>query len=138
MAIIVSGPKARQKQQHRLVFRLGGKTTLPDDEQDLPPATPPTEKWARPACSAAARFIRYIVRCHGVGNYTIGVLPDLRRSGALTDENVWRQIIIDGILKDQGMVSFADLLTPADAESIRAYVGTNAQALNREEKSGSR
>lgn len=30
--------------------------------------------------------------------------------------------MIDGILQDRGMVSFAKVLTPKDAESLRAYV----------------
>ena len=31
-------------------------------------------------------------------------------------------MILDGALKDRGMVSFANVLTPADAEAVRAYV----------------
>ena len=38
-------------------------------------------------------------------------------SGGLHPANV-----IDGVLQDNGMVSFAKVLTPQDAESIRAYV----------------
>ena len=35
-------------------------------------------------------------------------------------------MVIDGNLNDIGMVSFADVLTPEDAEAIRAYVVTQA------------
>ena len=31
-------------------------------------------------------------------------------------------MVIDGALKDQGMVSFGKILTPAEAENMRAYV----------------
>jgi quinohemoprotein ethanol dehydrogenase len=37
-------------------------------------------------------------------------------------EQSWRIVVIDGGRKDRGMVSFAPVLSPADAEAIRAYV----------------
>src|SRR3546814_7210072 len=51
-----------------------------------------------------------------------GFTPDLRVSGTLANADAWKSVIIDGALKDLGMVSFAKVLTPADAEAIRAYV----------------
>jgi quinohemoprotein ethanol dehydrogenase len=59
-----------------------------------------------------------------VGN---GVTPDLRYSGALDDPDAWRSIVIDGALKDNGMVSFASWLKPEDAEAIRHYVADQSQ-----------
>jgi hypothetical protein len=38
-------------------------------------------------------------------------------------------IVIDGILQQNGMVSFRDSLTPEQADSIRAYVVTLANDL---------
>ena len=51
-----------------------------------------------------------------------GFTPDLRVSGALASADAWKGVVLDGALKDRGMVSFANVLTPADAEAIRAYV----------------
>ena len=49
-------------------------------------------------------------------------LPDLRRSGSLGSRQAWKAVVYDGILKDNGMVSFAPSITEEEAEAIRAYV----------------
>jgi quinohemoprotein ethanol dehydrogenase len=49
------------------------------------------------------------------------VLPDLRYSKLLASEQ-FRKIVIDGELSPYGMISFANELTPDDAEAIRSYV----------------
>jgi quinohemoprotein ethanol dehydrogenase len=54
-----------------------------------------------------------------VGN---GVLPDLRKSGVIADSATFKQVVIDGMLKERGMVSFASVLKPEEAEQIRAYI----------------
>jgi mono/diheme cytochrome c family protein len=56
------------------------------------------------------------------------VLPDLRRSAALNDKELWHNILITGILKDAGMVSFKEYLTADQVEAIRAYVAQKARA----------
>ena len=40
----------------------------------------------------------------------------------LGDPDTWKAILIDGMLKDKGMVSFAKVLTPEQAQLIRLYV----------------
>ncbi len=50
-----------------------------------------------------------------------GVLPDLRYSGTLGSDQ-WFDVVLKGILKPAGMVSFQKELTRADAVAIRAYV----------------
>jgi hypothetical protein len=50
------------------------------------------------------------------------VFPDLRYAGALHSAEAFKAIVIDGALQPNGMVSFAKVLTPPDAEAIRAYV----------------
>ncbi len=55
-----------------------------------------------------------------------GVLPDLRYSPILASEESWRAVVIDGILADKAMVSFADNLTAAEAEALRSYVVSRA------------
>ena len=49
-------------------------------------------------------------------------LHEVGVSGLLGNADAWKGVIIDGALKDSGMVSFAKVLTPQDAEAIRAYV----------------
>lgn len=111
-----------------LVFKLAGKAALPaDDSSELAPPNPSGETFS-PAQVAAggAHYMANCFVCHG--GY---VLPDLRRSGALPQAQVWRSIVIDGILESQGMASFKGYLSPADAEAIRAYVNGQAKELAR-------
>jgi quinohemoprotein ethanol dehydrogenase len=54
------------------------------------------------------------------------VLPDLRRSATIADAATWKSVVIEGILKGNGMVSFASVLTPKEAEQMRAYVISRA------------
>lgn len=117
-----------------LVFRLGGRGALPANAAVPAPANPPSETWApQVEARGAALYAIQCSRCHALGNLSAGVVPDLRRSGALSDGAVWRQVVIDGVLSERGMVSFAKLLSPDDAEAIRAYVAKNARALKAEE-----
>jgi hypothetical protein len=50
-----------------------------------------------------------------------GVLPDLRYSGTL-ENDVWFGVVLDGVLKQAGMVAFAKELSRQDASAIREYV----------------
>ena len=47
--------------------------------------------------------------------------PDLRWSSGQTHE-MWQDIVLGGVLRERGMVSFSAYLTPEDAEAIRQYV----------------
>ena len=71
--------------------------------------------------------------CHGPSGMSSGVLPDLRRSGALPDKTLWNQIVHGGLLKDNGMVGFAKIYSADDVEAIRAYVSHRAEVLRQDE-----
>jgi quinohemoprotein ethanol dehydrogenase len=118
----------------RLVaFKLGGNSTLPADPPPAPPANPPEQAGSAQAIGdGAATYGRYCSRCHGSGARSHNVVPDLRRSPALTDQALWRSIVIDGVLKDVGMIGWAKFISPADAENVRAYVGSEARQLSAE------
>jgi len=106
-----------------LAFKLGGTSTLPE-----PPATPALAK--PPALVGDVQLIHQgqilfhqnCSTCHGDSAVGGGVLPDLRWSRMNRSEQSWRIVVIDGGRKDRGMVSFAPVLSAADAEAIRAYV----------------
>lgn len=122
-----------------LVFRLGGRAALSANTASLAPANPPPQTWIpQEEARGAALYSVHCARCHALGNLSAGVVPDLRRAGALSDGAVWRQVVIDGLLAEGGMVSFAKILSPPDAEAIRAYVAKNARALKAEEGSNGR
>ena len=50
-------------------------------------------------------------------------------SGTLANAEAWKSVVIDGALKDRGMVSFADRLDATQAEAIRAYLVGRAHAM---------
>ena len=67
-------------------------------------------------------FGRYCQVCHGASAGGGGVLPDLQRSAVLADADTWKSILIDGALAKNGMVSFAKVLSPEQAQLIRLYI----------------
>ena len=106
-----------------LVFKLGGKASLPPLQATEPPQL---TELPNPASSATVRkgeqlFQRYCAGCHGDVAVSGGVLPDLRRSSALTGD-AWFEIVLRGDLQSEGMVAFSKELSRDDAAGIRSYV----------------
>ena len=49
--------------------------------------------------------------------------PDLSVGSPIaTNADAWKSVVLDGVLAQNGMVSFAEYLNPEEAEAIRAYV----------------
>ena len=69
-------------------------------------------------------YARNCAVCHGPLGVSSGVLPDLRWSAISGNKDAWKGVVLDGNLAANGMVSFADYLTPDEVEAIRAYVLT--------------
>ncbi|NJS13907.1 MAG: cytochrome c, partial [Sphingopyxis sp.] len=69
-----------------------------------------------------AVYARYCTVCHGDSAVGNGFTPDLRISATLASADSWKTVVLDGALKDRGMVGFANVLAPTDAEALRAYV----------------
>jgi alcohol dehydrogenase (cytochrome c)/quinohemoprotein ethanol dehydrogenase len=110
-----------------MAFKLGGSAALPPISSTVAaPLEVDTESSAASVEAGAALYARYCATCHGMETLSAGVLPDLRRSPMLASAAAWRSVVIDGALVQRGMVSFTGQLTPADAESIRAYVADEA------------
>ncbi|TSB01285.1 PQQ-dependent dehydrogenase, methanol/ethanol family [Sphingorhabdus contaminans] len=111
-----------------IVLKLGGKVALPALPETPPYVWDPPAKFGTAADIAAGQsnFQRYCLVCHGPGAVGNGVLPDLRKSAAIADAGTWKSVVIDGVLKGNGMVSFAAVLTPKEADQVRAYVVTRA------------
>jgi quinohemoprotein ethanol dehydrogenase len=106
-----------------LVFELGGNRSLPLVQATEPPRLTALPNPARPATVRKGErlFQTYCAGCHGDVAVSGGVLPDLRRSSALTDDT-WFEIVLRGDLQSDGMVSFANELSHDDAGAIRSYV----------------
>ncbi len=113
-----------QTDQGRLfVFKLGGKQEVAALEPEgTPPAEPPPQ--TADAATIAKGFTLYhrtCLVCHGFYAQSEGEVPDLR----LVDKAVWDQfddIVRGGILADNGMASFKDVLSKDDAAAIKAYI----------------
>jgi len=107
-----------------LVFKLGGTANLPAIEPpEEPTLVPPLPNRASVATIHRGEqlFQSYCAACHGDVAVSGGVLPDLRYSGTL-DNDEWFSDVLGGMLQSDGMVSFAKELSYEDAASIRAYV----------------
>jgi quinohemoprotein ethanol dehydrogenase len=121
------GPRTRPNGRV-LVFALDGPAHLPEFSGALAAKNPGTDIW--PAQTVARGRDLYGINCmgcHGMATLSAGVVPDLRRSGALVDREVWHSIVIGGALSGAGMVSFEKYLSSDDAEAIRAYVASEAR-----------
>jgi quinohemoprotein ethanol dehydrogenase len=67
----------------------------------------------------------------------LNIIPDLRRSAALSSAALWRSIVVDGALEPNGMIGWSQFLTAEEAGAIRAYVAAQARALQQAEAPGS-
>jgi quinohemoprotein ethanol dehydrogenase len=114
-----------------LAFKLGGLAKLPPlqaprSHELKPPKPTASEATVR---NGEGLYQRYCSACHGDVAVSGGVLPDLRYSSTLASDQ-WFDIVLRGMLKEFGMVSFSKELSHEDAASIRAYVILRAnQAL---------
>ena len=106
-----------------LVFKLGGKASLPPLPafQEMPLDPPASTAGSQQIKRGEALYQRFCAGCHGDVAVSGGVLPDLRYSPTLDNEQ-WFSIVRGGTLTSLGMVSFAKELSKLDAQAIRDYV----------------
>jgi len=107
-----------------VVLKLGGTAQFPA----LPAAT--ALDWTPLArigtltqiAAGKAAYARYCTVCHGDSAVGNGFTPDLRISSTLATAQMFQDVVLAGALTDRGMVGFANVLKPADAEALRAYI----------------
>ncbi|MGA7225975.1 MAG: c-type cytochrome, partial [Candidatus Acidiferrales bacterium] len=106
-----------------IVFKLGGRGVLPPLPEIEAEVLNPPRSTANAATVHRGEGIyqRYCSTCHGDVAVSGGVLPDLRYSSTLTNDQ-WFQIVLGGLLQPNGMVSFGKEISRGDAAAIRAYV----------------
>ncbi len=107
-----------------LVFKLGADGALPAEKElvDLPLDPPASRASAQTIALGGEKYARYCAVCHAPAAVGSTVLPDLRRSGTLGNAGSWAAVVHDGILKENGMVGFAESMSREEIEAIRAYV----------------
>jgi quinohemoprotein ethanol dehydrogenase len=107
-----------------MVFKLGANGTLPapppmaERVLDPPPFTGKPEQVAR----GSSLYGRYCSGCHGDAAVAGGLVPDLRHSAVIGQSEALDQIVLEGALKHNGMVSFKSALKAEDSEAIRQYL----------------
>ena len=119
-----------------LVFKLEGKARMTPPPRlpalTVAPAPPAQAPGVTPETIARGQglFFANCAICHA--NRHRSITPDLRRMQPGTHE-AFRQILLDGLLVPGGMPRWNDILTPADADAIHAYL-IDLQAKTRVEE----
>jgi alcohol dehydrogenase (cytochrome c)/quinohemoprotein ethanol dehydrogenase len=111
-----------------LVFKLGGAATLPPkpDFSELPLNPPPLTASPAVVDHGFKLYSRFCGFCHGDQGVAGGITPDLRHSALIGDKTGFAQVVLEGAYTSRGMVSFAKVLSPDDAEAVRAYLISRA------------
>jgi quinohemoprotein ethanol dehydrogenase len=117
-----SAAQQRGNEGRIIAFKLDGGAV------PMPPVLPPIEPIPQPPAQTASAdqikkgedlFNAHCSSCHlnapGTG------APDLRRMTTETHD-AFKQIVLGGILQNAGMPPWDDVLSPADAEAIHAYL----------------
>ncbi len=121
-----------------VTFKLGGNAIIAEPDLPAIERTPKAEIFGTAEMNEAGtvHFARNCAVCHGQLAISSGVLPDLRWSQIAGDADAWKGVVMDGNLSANGMVSFADVLTPEQSEAIRAYVVRQAHIAAGEASGG--
>jgi quinohemoprotein ethanol dehydrogenase len=112
-----------------LTFKLGSTATLPEFVPvTLTPDPPPRTGDEAMIALGKQRFADRCMMCHGDGAVGGGVVPDLRYMNA-EKHQLWMGIVLGGLYRDKGMVSFTDVLSAEEATAIQAYIIERANEL---------
>ncbi len=106
-----------------LAYKIGGKAKMPAAQPRAPGSVHITRK--RPSAESVREgrrlYFNTCLWCHGGAAISSGEIPDLRHSSAQVHAD-WQNIVIGGTRQGKGMASFADVLTPEQADQIHDYV----------------
>jgi len=135
LAVIASastGFAAAQGTNHLVVYKLGGKVVLPPAPPLIPQVLNPPENFGDDAMRTHGQelYERSCTGCHEGGRMFTGY-PDLNTTVALGNPGMFKAIVIDGALRENGMMPFDKSLSPGDAEAIRAYLTYRANELKK-------
>jgi len=140
-AVILGAPLDPESAAYRygndgrvIALKIGGPPPpLPALRTDPPLPEPP----ARPTDTAQIAagellYNRFCSRCHVMGRSN---LPDLRRLAPATHA-LFNSIVLGGAYTIKGMARFDDVLSPADAEAVHAYLVDQAWQMKQAAASG--
>ncbi len=110
-----------------LAFKIGGNQKLPrlDLINKSIPEQPQLISTEFQIKRGTELYGEYCAFCHGTAVRAGPALPDLRMMSIDTHE-LFQEIVYQGILSDNGMSSFSDVLSEKDVESIYHYIVNTA------------
>jgi quinohemoprotein ethanol dehydrogenase len=114
---------------HVFAFKLGGTSRLPEIEvKRFTTVPPPPEDDATPQTIARGEALYHVhcATCHGMNANSTGVLADLRFSSRAVHDS-FDKIVLEGVLSNVGMASFADLLNEEDVAATHSYIISRAR-----------
>jgi quinohemoprotein ethanol dehydrogenase len=129
---------ARYQNEGRiLVYRLDGAAETPKPPPLAPePFKKPPEQSVSPEVIAQGGRL-YTSNCGRCHHFGTGIAPDLRRLGDGTDDpDMFRRVVLDGLLARGGMGAFRDTLSPAQVDAIRAYVVDESRKAYGDQQAG--
>ncbi len=106
-----------------IAFKLGGAKDVPGSAIERAALQQPPAPTADKETVLAGRDIyhRNCAVCHGFLGLSGMTIPDLRASDPSIYDS-YKDILLDGLLADNGMASFADVLDETKVEQVKAYV----------------
>jgi quinohemoprotein ethanol dehydrogenase len=121
---LAGGGQQRSEYGRVVAFKIGGKAELPALLPTVSRVIPDLRRANATGDTEAGQrhYDRVCAACHGANVRSNTSVPDLRYSPAIADAATFKSIVIDGVRAQKGMVGFASVLTPADAEAVRAYL----------------
>lgn len=109
-------------------FKLDGQTVA------LPKSVPARGQFIEPPAVVASAevveqgrkdYVMHCGSCHGMYG-SVPMLPDLRRLSH-AKHAIFKNIVLEGILEENGMPNFSDDLSSANVDGIQAYIVTLSQ-----------
>jgi quinohemoprotein ethanol dehydrogenase len=103
-----------------LAFKLDGADVPKPALREAEPVVAPPAKPADPAeiKHGEIKYNQECARCHAFGP---GITPDLRKLPPAIQQ-IFKDIVLNGMLAPAGMEKFGDLLSEADVDAIHAYL----------------
>ena len=107
-----------------LVFKLGGENSLPvpnDSVVSLPDLSGVKVDDAL-VQQGGKLYGKYCAFCHGLDAVGSSVVPDLRYSAIVQNQQIFDQVVLDGLFSSRGMVSFDGTLSKQETVALRDYI----------------
>ena len=110
-----------------LVFKLGGKKELPipDVRDKTIPEQQQADVSAKEIRKGESGYNEYCAVCHGFIVKSAGGISDLRKMSSGTHD-LFNQIVLEGLLANNGMASFSDVLSEEEVNNIHHYIRARA------------